>query len=145
MHSKWKITGFIAVGILVLYLGFYVIMSYTGSTGNDVVTGPDSIEYSVYGNLEFNAATPAEEILIPAVVNETGSLVFSDQDLLTTLPEFVCFDGNSSYPCDAQTPEVPDISYVKTDYGTMIAIHRPPNPRNEGQHFSFILKKENMI
>lgn len=27
----------------------------------------------------------------------------------------------------------------------MIAIHRPLDPRNDGQHFSFVLKKENII
>ena len=77
-------------------------MMYTGSVGNYILTSPDTIEYNVYGNSGFNASPTAKEILIPAVVNDSGALVFSDQDLLTPL----------SYQPGSM---IPNLSYVKTE------------------------------
>jgi len=145
MNFRWRNTVLIVIGILIVYIGLCLLVTSTGSYGKGSVPGPDKIVYRVTTSGSLDNPFPIDKgILIPAVVNESGALVFSDQELTYAL--------SSAYSCSGDTfnrnsygkSSYLNISYIDTEAGTMILVRPNSPPAGKEYTISFCLEKENV-
>lgn len=146
MGFRWRKIGLIFIGIFIVYISICFLILSTGSYAKWSVTGPDKIVYRVTTSGSLDNPFPMDKgILIPAVVNESGALVFSDEELTYAL--------SSAYSCGGDTfnrnsygkSSYLNISYIDTEKGTMILVRPYSPPAGTEYRFSFCLEKENVI
>ncbi|MCK9632101.1 MAG: hypothetical protein M0R30_10720 [Methanoregula sp.] len=146
MSFRWRKLLLIFLGLLIVYISICLLITSTGSYGKGSVTGPDKIVYRVTTSGSLDNPFPSDKgILIPTVVNESGALVFSDQDLTYAL--------SSAYSCGGDTfnrnsygkSSYLNLSYVDAENGTMILVRPNSPPAGKEYTISFCLEKENAI
>lgn len=146
MSFQWRKIVVIFIGILIVYVTICLLIISTGSYEKWTVTGPDKIVYRVTTSGSLDNPFPSDKgIIIPAVVNESGALVFSDQELTYAL--------SSAYSCNDNTfnrnsygkSSYLNLSYIGTEKGTMILVQPYSPPAGKDYTISFCLEKENVI
>jgi hypothetical protein len=146
MSWKWRKIILIFLGLLIIYISFCLLIISTDSYGKWTVTGPDKIVYRVTTSGSLDNPFPSDKgIIIPAVVNESGALVFSEHELSYAL--------SSAYSCGGDTfnrnsygkSSYLNLSYIGTEKGTMILVQPNSPPAGKEYRISFCLEKENVI
>lgn len=146
MSWKWRKIFLLFLGLLIVYIIIGLLIISTGSYGKWTVTGPDKIVYRVTTSGSLDNPFPIDKgILIPSVVNESGALVFSDEELT--------YAFSSAYACGGDTfdrnsygkSSYLNLSYIATENGTMIFVRPYSQPAGKEYRFSFCLEKENVI
>jgi hypothetical protein len=136
--KKWKKYLLTASGCIMGI--FLLLMLFLIVTGSEPVISAQGIHYDILYFEEGGIALPESPVLIPAVVNESGSLVFSEKDLSDLSKD--CYDaGYMRYHCGRF-----NLSYVNTKNGTMISIRpREKITFDDDGGISILLEKENIV
>ena len=134
-NNKKRIICLITVlgSIIFVYL-LLILILLLGTVGNPVVgNGEKDLDY-LFGYYEDGARIPKNsEFCIPAIVNENGDPVFSENELNELVSP--CQHTEQSYRGPYR------INYVETPYGTMISVR--PLENEEFQDICVRFKKEN--
>ncbi len=124
------------IGILLAFILVYFALILVVDGGNPLF-GPTDVNYYVFYWQDDTEVTPATELLIPAIVNESGALAFSEEELSTSL--YDCTIYNRPDRCNWI-----NLSYVDTDKGKMISVRPAPSSFYKTRALSFNLMKENL-
>ncbi len=127
------------IGILLAFILVYFALILVVDGGNPSF-GPTGVTYDVFYWQDDTEVTPATELLIPAIVNESGALAFSEEELSTSLYdcEIYTIAGTRSDKCN-----LVNLSYVDTDKGKMISVRPARSSFYNTSTLRFHLVKEN--
>lgn len=131
-REKTRYIRYIFGGAIALFLVYLALLLFVGS---DPIISSNGAHYEFTYNADGVIANTDSEIRIPAIVDENGNLIFSE-DELTTLGFDCRYPDRSKKQCNRF-----NVSYVTTSDGTMISI-RPRQQidlANEG--INFLLEK----